>query len=54
MRDKGAIVTNMRPLSDPNLGFYDVDPSNLFGNRVLNLDTRVDLDKVVIASVNVI
>ena len=46
-------IGERKSLGDEDLGFDDIGARDLFGHRVLDLDSRIDLDEVEIAGVGV-
>jgi len=45
-RDYRTGFADLFAFRDPDLRLDDIDACYLFGNRVFNLDSRVDLDKI--------
>src|SRR3546814_19205189 len=41
-----SVVADAPAFGDADLGLDDVDAGDLFGNRVFDLDARIDLDEV--------
>ena len=52
-RHETVRVADLRALGHAQLGLDDVDAGHLFGDRVLDLDARVDLDEIERAGVGV-
>ena len=48
-----VVVTNAGSLGNSNLGFDDINARNLFGDRVLDLNARVNLDEVELTRIHI-
>ncbi len=51
--DAGFRLADAVTLGDADLRLDDVDPGNLFGHRMLDLDARIDLDEIELAGIGV-